>query len=1040
LQRFARQESRFQSCKFKLEKIPLRNGKKHFGNPKKYLTQSLRRRNSRTLHRHFNDTTKHHLTITPKTKKHRPKQNKSMKTLRKIRLPHLFAVVAAAGLSISAAYAVPSYQPDLDSPINLTGGAPSLAAGLSAIEALLPSGKTLINPSVNDVPAGVKPTATEFKLAVRAAAAAAATPADKAAIVQAALTIGANPLYAYPATKDIVRQVMTDFLGAPYSLSGAQTIMNAALNVNNGKTNDVMGGLILAIGDVGTSGQEQDADDLTAAAFNTMAALSGDTTSKTAALVEGLADAAIKNAKPNSLGTTGFASGSVTARVTDIAVALIDATEASPAPWLLDDVVKGIVKSAKVLVPATAGGLNLDALITTIATTVAQDDASQAHAFSGIMRVTKGTDLTGPQGINAVKAAFKAGSSLSDGAVEALANGYLTMGNTAPASRATALSQLLAGTPALNVTVTSDNAANLPFLAAGAAYFSAGLSKAIVTDIFTSPQGSAASNSIKMDVVAAISRAQSGGAAKAAGAAVAAAGGLSAADALAAALPNTTAANAGAVATEVTKAAPTTAASAITIAAINALTGAAGGNPENDFKAGIIDVTKSIVTLRKADAQTIANAGIAAAPASHRAAVAAALGAADNKVDHTSMLVTAAGLAGLTAPELVSIQTAERVARQAKTSTKTALTMAQDEMRAPGADVASVLLGAGVVNKLHVNVLLGGALRLGTSLTSGDKAQLLAHAQSLNKTGEADVRLAYDVATQVLASKDDLFDIVDNQTVINPKSVATIATAASAAAPEYAHFVARAAAFRSSPSTIAKVPAAIIQGADMNANLSSNPSAVAAIAAGFVHGIQDAKHSATLQPKVLAAGVTAMVKAAQITGDKGVLKISATTAASGNFRSVDIVSGAAPTGANQPEYGSAAATTGITSILTAPTDTLPNANLTAALTAIGKALGAGSAAKGSEILVAAQAAVQAFYFVTNSTTPVSGAAVTAIVNALKAGLSATAQATMNAKLVVAANAGLAEAQAGHMGAGAAGILNYAHFNVNNSPVTDISNF
>ena len=957
-----------------------------------------------------------------------------MKTASKFHLSQLIAVAAAAGLSLTSAYADPSYIPDLDSPINLSGGAPSLSTGLLLIEAQLGAGKTLISPAVNDAPGSVKPSSTEFKLAVRSAAAAATSVADKAAIVQAALSIGGNPLYAYSVSKDVMRQVMGDFLGSGYSLAGAQTIVDAALGTNNGKSKDVVTGLILAIGDVGSVAQEQDADELVADAFDALdGTISSDASSKAAALIQGIAEAAIKNVKKNSSGTTGFSAGNLSARVTDIAIALIDAAEASPAPWVLDEVVKGIVKSAKTLVSTSAGGVNLDALITTIASTVAQDDASQAHAFSGVMRVTKGTDVSGPQGIDAVKAAFKAGSSMSDGAIEALANGYLTMSNTPSSSRSTALSALLAGTAATGVTVTPDNAANLPYLAAGAAYVSSGLSAAIVTDIFGSPAGSGASNATKKDIVAAVSRAQNTGAPKAAGASVLAAGGLSAADALAAALPNTTAANAGAVATAVTKAAPATSSATIITAAINALTTAAANSPENDFKAGIIDVAKAVVMLRKADTQVIANAGLLATPASHRAAIAAALGAADNKVDHTSMLATAGGLAGLTPAELASVQTAERVARLAKTSTKTALNTAQTEMRAPGADVTSVLLGAGLVDKKLVNVLLGGALRLGTTLTSGDKAQLLLHAQSLNKKAEGDVRLAYDVATQVLANKDALFDTVDNQSILNPKSGATIAAAASSAAPEYAHYVARAAAFRAGATTIAKIPLAVVQGADMNANLASNPSAISAIAAGFVSGIQDAKHSATLQPKILAAGVNAMVKASMGSGDKGTLKTSASTSASGTFRSVDILTGAAPTAANQPEYGAAAAATGITAILTSPADLLPNANLTAALTAIGKALGKGSPTKGAQVYVAAQAAVQAFYFVTGGA---SAAAVTAIVNAMATG----AIGVNTVALTAAANAGKTEAQNGHAGAGAPGIKNYGHFNVNNDPVTNLANF
>ena len=103
------------------------------------------------------------------------------------------------------------------------------------------------------------------------------------------------------------------------------------------------------------------------------------------------------------------------------------------------------------------------------------------------------------------------------------------------------------------------------------------------------------------------------------------------------------------------------------------------------------------------------------------------------------------------------------------------------------------------------------------------------------------------------------------------------------------------------------------------------------------------------------------------------------------------------------------------------------------MTAIGKALGKGSPTKGAQVYVAAQAAVQAFYFVTGGA---SAAAVTAIVNAMATG----AIGVNTVALTAAANAGKTEAQNGHAGAGAPGIKNYGHFNVNNDPVTNLANF
>ena len=355
-----------------------------------------------------------------------------------------------------------------------------------------------------------------------------------------------------------------------------------------------------------------------------------------------------------------------------------------------------------------------------------------------------------------------------------------------------------------------------------------------------------------------------------------------------------------------------------------------------------------------------------------------------------------------------------------------------------------------------MNVLLASALRKGNGVfDTSQKAQLLAHAKSLNKALESETQLTFDVATKVLETPDELFDIVDHESIKNPKLVNIVAGAAAAAAPQYAHYVARAAASRSSVLEIAQVPLAIFEGADMNASIADNPAATSAIAAAFVLGMKDQKQHSVVQEKTYIAGMTALVKAAMTFGNKGQLataaiaakKATATTPAilavpafpiRGTFRGVNLATGAAPTAADQYEYGSAAAVTGATSILSNEGDLLPSTALLAVLKGAGAAVGKGV---GSQMTVIAQAAMQAFIWVTKIS-DLTNEARDAIVNAIATGakLIPITDEAKRVAIQLAADNGKAEAVALNYGAGAAGVLNYAHVNSNNSPVTDISGF
>lgn len=942
--------------------------------------------------------------------------------LRNLRLPQLVAAVAAAGLCLSAAYAVPSYVPDVNSPINSPDGGVGLGAALALIDAQLPGIKRLDYLPLDPGPAAgqpaAKPTKAEFIAAVIAAAQASNDVSVRASIVKAALSAGGNPAYGYSVTSDVVRGVLKDYLddigGTTYSAAGATAIVQAALEVNNGKSKDVIKGAILAIGDTGTSTQELDSGTIAAGGFDTQSALANDVPTKASALIVGLAETLIKTMKPSgpsAAPTGGFATADLQANINAAATALIDELELQGATFLLNDATEGLVKGARVTLKSSGTGGTLQATYAAIHAATAPDAVSQAHAFAGILRTIK---ITEGDNQTSVKAAFAGPTGAVTDAVFA---GYFEVfaipSNDLP-GRIAKVVQLAQGTPA--------QAANFVL---GATYLLPAIgAPAIAGAIQYAPDIAS-----KQAMLAGVARAAHTKASKAAGAAVASTtvGGLSTTDALAAALPNVPVLYSGAVVKEITKAAPGATTASIVTDAINALEGAAANRPEDNFKGGIIDIVAEVIKLRgKTDMAAIITAGIGAADAGtgDREAVAAAVGRGNYKVNNSGALATA--LAGDSPANIASALKAEEIARLAKTNTKAALTLAQNELNvAPSSNLGAIVLGAGSVDKKLVNVLVAGALRAGgAGLTSGDKALLLAQAKSVNKTAEADVQLAYDVANLVLGDPDELFDITANMALKNPKSVATVATAAAAAAPGYAHNVARAAAFRAGASQIAKIPAAVLQGAGMNVNLADNPAAVAAVGAAFLLGINDAQHVTATRDKFMAAGVTALVKASMVIGDSGT-----------GFRGVNLATGAAPTAADQPSYGSAGAVTGLTSIVTAPTDATPNALLTLVLKAAGKAVGHTTGK--SQMTVIGQAAAQAFFFVTGAASP---AAINAIALAITNGAFNTTGGSPNAAILAAANAGAAEAALGNYGAGAAGVLNYTVFNFTNSHVTSVINF
>ena len=215
---------------------------------------------------------------------------------------------------------------------------------------------------------------------------------------------------------------------------------------------------------------------------------------------------------------------------------------------------------------------------------------------------------------------------------------------------------------------------------------------------------------------------------------------------------------------------------------------------------------------------------------------------------------------------VASVALAMEIAKGGKLSPKTlfddAIEKAYDNPTLPRA----VLFGAGAVNSKLAAPLLGMLLKVKTGGDSG--AALHDYAVSLNKKGKLGLDLAYEAAVDALAYSDNIFDMVDHKILTNPKQAVEILSAVVAARPEYAHFAARAAAFRA-PAAVGKTALAAVQFAHMRANRTStgsaatqidDPAAVAAISAATVLGVKDAKLTPVKELAAIKAAIANPVK------------------------------------------------------------------------------------------------------------------------------------------------------------------------------------
>jgi hypothetical protein len=336
--------------------------------------------------------------------------------------------------------------------------------------------------------------------------------------------------------------------------------------------------------------------------------------------------------------------------------------------------------------------------------------------------------------------------------------------------------------------------------------------------------------------------------------------------------------------------------------------------------------------------------------------------------------------------------------------------------------------------------------------SGGDTAAALEnYAFALNKKARVNLKLAYEAATDALNYPDNIFDLVDHKILTNQKQAVDIISAIVAARPEYAHYAARAAAFRA-PALVGKTAAAAVQFAHMRSNRTiagspvanpDDPAAVAAIAAAAVLGVKDAKLIPAKEDAAIKAAVGGLVKAS-LAFQNPALAVSDPNKKAGLVGNAETFAEATGNGTDindsanfnlRRSKGTAAVLTGAVAQLqvddpTTPGNELASLNLLAktAITAAAKAAKVHSLAFAQAAGAAAAAVAAAGGTVFTDFAGIVGAF---------AGILGLPTPTA---LENAARFGANQFAAGVFGAGAAGILNYSHHSGLGAPVTDISNF
>lgn len=970
-----------------------------------------------------------------------------MKPLSTHRITKFVAAAALAGLSIVSAYAAPSepnYLTPIDSPIDVTtitsahvGG--SVSSQLNKFNTYLEAIKdqleendalgnavandTLRTPNLTDGVGGPFLAATDLNFIEAVKQAVVASPTDTDGIITAAVL--------YKPAK--IQSILTAVAAA--QPDKAAIAVAAAAAANPGKAGSAATGAILGLISLNTVPNNELADEAAAAAV-----IEG-----TRTLIEGVAKAAVASTKK----ANGAGSGQQLITAKAVAHSMLDTflTQAasSNAELYIDDIARGAILGAKGFTDVTQAQMAAE-LIAVISLPAHAALKTEKNVVNLSMGAVQGAAVVGGFA-DAVKTAI----------VTALTPGALADAVTIGARFNIAIRNGVDKVVAFDNELTSADYSNIYAAISGAVQGSKGKVADYVTkafDVANRPVGPLFTTDMQKDIVAAAVTGNMASVSKIVTAAIAA--GATASDAVKAAIPAATDGQSGmAVLAAIKNNQVALSAAAAQGVLDDAITAAVTAG----YNRALPGMALNAVKARKDIDNELVTTAITAVPIGWEEAVAAFIVANNPKDVIPSALNTnktsaiAAADAANIAPlgpkfglvDVDGVKLAVELAIRAKSSSKTqfddavasltgvlpAVGLVPETTVSGAGKTRAVLFGIGAANTKLAVPLMAATLR-----ANGPDSSLLDYAISLNQKGAAATTLAYQTAQDVIAHPDNIFDVVDHQILTNPKAGAEILSAAVAARPEYAHYSARAAAFRA-PALVGKIATAAIQYAHMRTNPADDPAAVAAISAATVLGLIDAKQTSAKTTALMTAAITGLVK--------GTMSFSNTYAAGGKDDKnglqgnavgfpeatgagplvTDVKPASGPTAVRSK--GSAGVITGAIAQLQAEGATTLSALSITAITAAGKAAKAHALAIAQAAGAAAQAVAAAGGQVF--------AGFTAIANALSS--------TGVSGLENAARVGAAQFTAGTYGAGYAGLWRtgpYSHHSGSGDPVTNLLNF
>ncbi len=946
------------------------------------------------------------------------------------RITKFVAAAALAGLSIVSAYAVPNYVPPVNSPIDATTITNQLPSGsvsgaldnfntyLGAIQAQLDEDDALGNAVANDTlrtpnltDGGPFVAETDINFADAVAQAVVANPGNTAGIVAAAV------LYKPAKTQAILTAIAKALPGM------AATAVGSAASVNPLEAGSAATGAILGLISLNTLPNNALTD----------AAAEAAVIESTRALIEGVAKAAVSATKK----TTGTGEQGIAAKA--VANSMLDTflTQAASnnAELYIDDIARGAVGGSKGFTQVTQAQIaeELISVINLLAHSALKTEKNVVNLSMGAM-----------QGAVSIGGVGSPADLVKGAIVTALGAGPLADAVTIGGRFNIAIRNATDQVAAFDTELSSSDYSHIYAAISGAVQGSKGKVADYVTKAFdaaNTPSGLLFTVGMKKDIVSAAVTGNMGAVSKIVTAAIA--GGATASDAVKAAIPAATDGESGLA---VLAAIKNNLVALSTVAAQGVLQDAINEAVAAGYHRALPEMALNAAKARKDIDNELVTTAIATVPNGWEEAVAAFIVAnnpkdvlpsagANNKV----AAIAAAGLKGGADVDGVTlaVELAIRATSSSKTQFDDAVASLTGVLPAVGLVPATTISGAGKTRAVlfgigAANAKLVVPLMAATLRANGPDSSLLDYAISLNNEGAEETTLAYQTAQDVIASPDNIFDVVDHQILTNPKAGAEILSAAVAARPEYAHYSARAAAFRA-PALVGKIATAAIQYAHMRTNPADDPAAVAAISAATVLGLIDAKLTSAKTTALMTAAVTGLVK--------GTMSFSNTNNAGKDDKnglqgnSVDFPEATGTS--NDPNAigattlkrskGSAGVITGAIAQLQAEGDTTLSALSITAITAAGKVAKAHALA----IAQAAGAAAQAV--------AAAGGQVFAGFAAIASALSSTGV----SGLENAARVGAAQFTALTYGAGYAGISKtgpYSHHSGSGDPVTSLLNF